>query len=83
MGDGSPEPVIDTGLARVGGLTCWEDYMPLARFHLYAQGVEVWIAPTLALGDSWAGLGEVITDCAWCTQPDHGEDLRESAQIGG
>jgi nitrilase len=44
---------VDTGLARIGGLTCWENYMPLARFHLYAQGVEVWIAPTLALGDGW------------------------------
>jgi nitrilase len=53
MGDGSTLRVVDTGLARIGGLTCWENYMPLARFHLYAQGVEVWIAPTLALGDGW------------------------------
>lgn len=27
--------------------------MPLARFHLYAQGVDLWIAPTLAGGDGW------------------------------
>ena len=27
--------------------------MPLARFHLYAQGVDVWLAPTLAQGDAW------------------------------
>ena len=27
--------------------------MPLARFHLYAQGVEIWVAPTLARGDGW------------------------------
>ena len=27
--------------------------MPLARFHLYAQGVDVWLAPTLAPGDGW------------------------------
>jgi nitrilase len=27
--------------------------MPLARFHLYAQGVQVWLAPTLARGDGW------------------------------
>lgn len=27
--------------------------MPLARFHLYAQGVDVWVAPTLATGDAW------------------------------
>jgi len=53
MGDGSTLRVIDTGLARIGGLICWENYMPLARFHLYAQGVQVWLAPTLALGDGW------------------------------
>ncbi|HTT00372.1 MAG TPA: carbon-nitrogen hydrolase family protein [Streptosporangiaceae bacterium] len=53
MGDGSSLAVVDTGPARVGGLTCWENYMPLARFHLYAQGVDVWIAPTLAPGDGW------------------------------
>jgi nitrilase len=27
--------------------------MPLARFHMYAQGVDIWIAPTLATGDAW------------------------------
>ena len=53
MGDGSMLPVVDTGLARVGGLICWENYMPLARFYLYAQGVDVWLAPTLATGDGW------------------------------
>ena len=31
----------------------WENYMPLARFHMYAQGVDLWIAPTLAIGDGW------------------------------
>jgi len=53
MGDGSTLRVVDTGMGRVGGLICWENYMPLARFHLYAQGVDVWVAPTLATGDAW------------------------------
>jgi predicted amidohydrolase len=53
MGDGSTLNVVSTELGRVGGLICWENYMPLARFHLYAQGVEVWLAPTLARGDGW------------------------------
>jgi predicted amidohydrolase len=44
---------VDTGQARIGGLICWENYMPLARFHMYAQGIDVWIAPTLAVGDGW------------------------------
>ena len=53
MGDGSTLHVVDTPLGRIGGLICWENYMPLARFHLYAQGVDVWLAPTLAQGDAW------------------------------
>jgi nitrilase len=53
MGDGSTLPVIDTPFGRLSGLTCWENYMPLARFHLYAQGVDIWTAPTLAPGDAW------------------------------
>ena len=53
MGDGSTLEVVATDIGRVGGLICWENYMPLARFHLYAQGVEVWVAPTLARGDGW------------------------------
>jgi nitrilase len=53
MGDGSTLRVVQTPQARIGGLICWENYMPLARFHLYAQGVDVWLAPTLAQGDGW------------------------------
>jgi nitrilase len=53
MGDGSTLRVVDTPHGRIGGLICWENYMPLARFYLYAQGVDVWLAPTLATGDAW------------------------------
>jgi nitrilase len=53
MGDGSTLRTIATPCGRLGGLICWENYMPLARFHLYAQGVDVWVAPTLATGDAW------------------------------
>jgi nitrilase len=53
MGDGSMLCVVDTPFGRVGGLICWENYMPLARFYLYAQGVDLWVAPTLAIGDGW------------------------------
>jgi nitrilase len=53
QGDGSTLDVVQTSLGRLGGLICWENYMPLARFHQYAQGVEVWLAPTLAPGDAW------------------------------
>jgi nitrilase len=53
MGDGSTLRTLATPFGRLGGLICWENYMPLARFHLYAQGVDVWVAPTLATGDMW------------------------------
>jgi nitrilase len=53
MGDGSTLPVIDTPYGRLSGLTCWENYMPLARFYLYSQGVDIWVAPTLAPADGW------------------------------
>ena len=53
MGDGSTLRVVETEFGRIGGLICWENYMPLARFHMYAQGIDLWLAPTLAPGDAW------------------------------
>ena len=52
-GDGSGLLVLDTPFGRVGGLTCWENYMPLARAALYAQGVDVLLAPTWDNSDMW------------------------------
>ena len=53
MGDGSTLKVIDTGFGRLGGLICWENYMPLARTALYAQGIDVYLAPTWDNSDVW------------------------------
>ena len=53
MGDGSTLSVIDTPFGRLGGLTCWENYMPLARAALYAQGIDVYMAPTWDNSDVW------------------------------
>jgi len=37
----------------VGTLQCWENYMPLARAALYAQGVDIYLAPTWDNDDVW------------------------------
>src|SRR5512133_3559486 len=45
-GDGSTLEAYDTSLGKLGGLVCWENYMPLARYTLYAWGVQIYLAPT-------------------------------------
>ena len=52
-GDGSTLTVLDTPLGKVGGLICWENYMPLARMAMYAKGVELYLAPTADARDTW------------------------------
>jgi nitrilase len=53
QGDGSGLRAIPTEVGRIGGLICWENYMPLARFALYESGVEIYIASTADDGDAW------------------------------
>jgi len=52
-GDGSTLTVFHTEYGRVGGLICWENYMPLARTALYGKGVEIYLAPTADSRDTW------------------------------
>ena len=52
-GDGSTLTVLETSLARIGGLICWENYMPLARSLMYAKGIELYLAPTADARDTW------------------------------
>jgi nitrilase len=52
-GDGSTLTVLETELGKIGGLICWENYMPLARMAIYSKGVELYLAPTADARDSW------------------------------
>jgi nitrilase len=53
QGDGGGLRALHTSVGRIGGLICWENYMPLARFSLYESGVEIYIASTADDGDAW------------------------------
>jgi nitrilase len=52
-GDGSTMPVFSTEIGNIGGLICWENYMPLARMAMYGKGVEIYFAPTADSRDTW------------------------------
>jgi len=66
FGDGHGLNVIDTPVGRIGSLICWENYMPLARYALYAQGIEIYIAPTYDSGEAWLGTMQHIAREAKC-----------------
>jgi nitrilase len=66
MGDASGLRVVDTPAGRVGCLICWESYMPLARYALYAQDIEIYIAPTWDAGESWIATMRHIAKEAGC-----------------
>ena len=53
QGDGRGLHAVETGFGRLGGLICWENYMPLARFALYESGVEIYVASTADDAEAW------------------------------
>jgi nitrilase len=76
FGDASGLRVVDTPAGRVGGLICWENFMPLARYALYAQGIEILVAPTNDSGDGWIGSLQHIAREARCWVLGAGNVLR-------
>jgi nitrilase len=90
QGDGSGLKVVDTPIGRLGCLICWESYMPLARYALYAQGIDVYVAPTYDQGDGWVGTLQHIAreGCCWVVgcgcalqSSDFAEDFPERATL--
>jgi nitrilase len=73
QGDGGGLRAIPTQLGRIGGLICWENYMPLARVALYESGVEIYIASTADDGDEWqATLVHIARESrAYVISPSH------------
>jgi nitrilase len=53
LGDGRGLETIATDLGKVGGLICWENLMPLARYAVYRGGPQIWLAPTADDSDGW------------------------------
>ncbi|NHK30594.1 MAG: carbon-nitrogen hydrolase family protein [Asgard group archaeon] len=52
-GDGSTLTAFNTPYGKIGGLICWENYMPLARTAMYSKGVDIYIAPTADARERW------------------------------
>jgi nitrilase len=53
VGKGDDLQVSETPIGRVGGLICWENRMPLARYAMYKGGPQIWVAPTADDSDVW------------------------------
>ena len=54
VGGGDDLDVVEiAGTVRIGGLICWENRMPLARWHVYRGGPQIWLAPTADDSDGW------------------------------
>jgi len=66
MGDASGLKVVDTPAGRLGTLICWESYMPLARYALYAQDIDIYVAPTWDAGETWLATMRHIAKEAGC-----------------
>ena len=79
FGDGSTIPVVESAVGRIGSVICWENYMPLLRMAMYAQGVELYCAPTVDDRDTWLptmrtialeGRCFVLSACQYLTRAD-------------
>ncbi|RMH64722.1 MAG: carbon-nitrogen hydrolase family protein [Calditrichaeota bacterium] len=88
-GDGSTFDAHDTSIGKLGGLICWENYMPLARQAMYNQGVQIYVAPTWDSGASWLDAmryiaregGMFVINCCTAMRVDNIPDGWEFKQL--
>ena len=89
-GDGSTLKTYDTPWGKIGGLVCWENYMPQARLALYRQGLDIYLAPTADNRDSWQatirhiaceGRVFVMACNQFITKNDYPQDLRKTPEL--
>jgi nitrilase len=89
-GDGSMLGVFDTPVGKVGGLICWENWMPLARYALYAQGEEIHLAPNAddsemfgvgARSVAFEGRVYVVAVCAVQRKAGYPDDFALTSQL--
>ena len=85
QGSGDTLVSFDTSIGKLGGLLCWENFMPMARNSMYLAGVQVYVAPTWDSSESWQIAmryiaregGMFVISCAPCMKssdiPDHFE----------
>src|SRR6059058_280512 len=92
QGDGRGLQAVETGFGRVGGLICWENYMPLARFALYESGVEIYVASTADDADAWQSTlvhiaresrAFVISPCHYQVSDAYPDDFPLRAELDG
>lgn len=83
FGDGSTLTVVDTAVGKTGAVICWENYMPLLRTAMYAQGVQIYCAPTVDDRESWLpsmrhiaveGRCFVLSACQFAKRSDYPAD---------
>jgi len=83
FGDGSTLPVFATAAGRIGAVICWENYMPLLRMTMYAQGIQIYCAPTVDDRETWLptmrhiaseGRCFVLSSCQFARRSDYPPD---------
>lgn len=88
QGGGDTLVSFDTDVGRLGGLICWENFMPLARTAMYVKGVQIYVAPTWDSSETWQIAmrhiaregGMFVISCAPCMKMDDVPDRYEFKQ---